>query len=200
VTSTSAVFTETVAKYFPRWRAWKRWRLVIGVRRGAASVGAGYCDATSRTVYVNRTPGSSDFLVTLIHEICHAVASTGHGKAFLVRLRAAADTAEARGDSALAAALRAEADGYESPLAVKPSAASVYGEIRDIVSVSEHEPSLGEVVRFVANENGYTVRELRSKYRRIDREFARAMSDRREDRTRQAEMRAKIELLRRKVG
>lgn len=136
--SLQAAFSALCRDFFPRWRARSSWTVVEsphgqwvdaqGVTHTTRE--SGYCDHTTRTIFIHRWRNTLECRGTMIHEICHAVTTGAHDKRFCARLRLAAQHARARGDEPLSAQLRAEADAYESGPVDR---ASPYDRIRDIL-------------------------------------------------------------------
>lgn len=167
--------------YFPRWRHAHRWRLMRGARASWVDTEGhrqytsehGHCDRTTRRIHVSiprDTPLERQ--VVLIHEICHAVTTCGHGTAFCRRLRQAAARAQALGDAALESALTQEADAYAAP---GPQAAQyVYTLAEDWVAVDGFTGTLDALVEALADETGSTAQEIRTRFPRLPAIYKRA--------------------------
>lgn len=164
--------------YFPRWHNAKHWKLQEGSRQWVNARGEiiynkaqGYCDIRQRVIWV-----SNASTVTLIHEICHAVAAPSHGKRFRARLRQAAQHAERLGETALALALSQEADGYEPEEGERITPMSIYNMVEDIV----HDVpgiTFEEVVDGVAADLGFIPTELHRRARRLRHVYATAQQE-----------------------
>ena len=136
--SLQAAFSALCRDFFPRWRARASWTVVDGPHgqwvdaQGVThtTTERGYCDRTTRTIFLQGWRNTLECRVTLIHEICHAVTTGAHDKRFCARLRLAAQHARAHGDEPLSAQLLAEAEAYESGPVDR---ASPYDRIPDIL-------------------------------------------------------------------
>jgi len=108
--SLRAQFSRIRRLYFPKWSAGKYWKVQNGNRRGGSAL-TGFCDTKRRIVFVS---DRSDSL--LIHEICHAVASSGHGIVWQRRMVAASVMALRLGNVRVANELRDEVAAYQNAI------------------------------------------------------------------------------------
>jgi hypothetical protein len=136
--SLHATFRALCRDFFPRWRDSASWTIMEDSHGSwvdtqgntQTTTEQGYCDGTTKTIYVNNGwKDRAECRLLIIHEICHAVTSGGHGKRFCTRLRQAAQRASALGDMTLSAQLLEEADGYECGPAFDASPYSCIPEI-----------------------------------------------------------------------
>ena len=114
---------QTCQTYFPRWRAATAWSLeerpctswlqAQGKRPATAERDA--CDPTTRRITL---PVASENVLQrqaiLIHAICHAITTVGHGARFRAQMGQAAARALTVGATALAEELRRQAQAYRS--------------------------------------------------------------------------------------
>ena len=114
---------QTCQTYFPRWRAATAWSLeerpcpawlqAQGTPHVTAAQGA--CDPTTRRILL---PVASENVLQrqamLMHAICHAITTVGHGARFRAQMGQAAARAWTVGATALAEALRRHAHAYRS--------------------------------------------------------------------------------------
>jgi hypothetical protein len=109
----------------------------------------------------------------LIHEICHAVVDTGHGKKWLDRMEKAAKRADALGRSRLAEMLREEVVAY---LEADGKPEQVYNEIRDALADNSSLTFL-QIKRWLAGQYGLLVSEVCKMFRRAEKVFQEAKRD-----------------------
>jgi len=109
-----SLFNSIKKSYFPRWDQGSHWKLkVAGIRKRFGEFG--YCDDVSKTIYIaSEIKKKSDLQVVMIHEICHAVTRTGHGKMWARRLLKAAKKAKELKNFKLEAALKKEVAIYKN--------------------------------------------------------------------------------------
>jgi hypothetical protein len=83
-------YTEVCKTYFPRWNPWKYtynpdWT-------------GGWCNTEQKHIYLGRQPagikGALSPEAFIIHQVCHAVGNTGHGKCWQNRMLKAANRAK----------------------------------------------------------------------------------------------------------
>ena len=132
---------------FPRWNR-KPW--TVRVENPTLADGlCGLCDWESKTIYLPPETVSDDrtrLLLTVTHEVCHAVTHSGHGKRFRERLRKAAKDAEKTELADLADLLRSEADFYEPQDDDPHPLAYLYGLVDD--TLIDHPEATWPQVRF----------------------------------------------------
>jgi len=101
--------------YFPRWRAAPAWCLeespcaawIDAPGKRQATPERGYCDPTTRRITIHVSPENVvQRQATIIHEICHAITTVGHGARFRAQMDQAATRALTLGATALAEELR----------------------------------------------------------------------------------------------
>ena len=162
-------------EFFPRWDRDKKWSFA---EDHPDCRGYGLCDLEGKQIVV--TPGCPHGQdVTMIHEICHAVASVGHAKKWQNRMEMAAQMAETIGRTELAAEIRSDYTAYSDPDRCMPtSAIFVYTEVEDAVHETHGEVPFEEIVDFVADANGVTSEKLLAKFKRLRKVYDNA---RRED-------------------
>lgn len=152
--------------YFPRWDRNVQWRIRKG-HRSRWTREDGYCDSERQTIWVSPAlaeAGGDQLIAVVVHEVCHAIQGSGHGRRFRLRLAVSADAAEAAGRVHLAGLLRQDAMMYEQepPMLAK----AIYSTMGDIVGESPHV-SFAAALRFLATQIGLTPSELQSRYRQL---------------------------------
>jgi len=126
----------------------------------------GKSDEREKTIAVHVVSDDDDLHFLLIHEICHAVASTGHGKKWLDRLMKAGDRARRIGRETLADLIYNEVQRYaRSERRLKVIAELIYNTIEDLVF---YNPSAAceAVIDSVALQFGFYRDELLDKFTR----------------------------------
>lgn len=157
-------FQEIKRLFFPRWDREGRWRIRISSRRR----GHGHCDTDRRIIEImvqHDDPDERDCL--LIHEICHAVASCGHGKAWQRRIEKAAVRADEIRRDDLAKLLRQEIVNYQG---VTESLESAYDTIEDAITENP-DLTLRQVKRMIADHYGLLVSEVCTVFRRFKKVY-----------------------------
>ena len=140
-------FLEIKRQFFPRWDRDNLWRIRTSSYRNVH----GYCDIKRRVVEVVArydNPDEQDCL--LIHEICHAVASLGHGKKWFARMEKAASRAKQLGRHKLALILRNEINDYQNKPEGKEQA---YQAIENML-IDNPSYTLLQVKRQIARDYG----------------------------------------------
>ena len=98
-------FYQDICKtYFPRWKPWKcihnpDWN-------------SGYASTDKKTIFLGSTIDRISLNCFIIHEICHAVGNSGHGKSWQDRMMKAADTARKQKSIHLADEIAADVKLY----------------------------------------------------------------------------------------
>src|SRR5262249_46996395 len=122
-------FKRVARDYFPRWHAWPRWRITTHPRRSSQ----GFCDDVRKVIEIRVARDDADeFDAVMIHEICHAVTSGDHGKAWQHRMLQAADRAEKLGRPRLAKLLRDQIEKIRT-IGFRITASDTYQQIHDAV-------------------------------------------------------------------
>jgi hypothetical protein len=165
--SLRAIFGSVRADLFPRWVAGRHWRVRTGSRSVVSREG-GHCDSGSRTIHVNAGP--TDREVVVVHEICHAVAGSGHGARWQRRMARAAERARTLGRTTLAMQIEREVSGYID--APPPRAAYVYDQVSNAAWAGR--AAYHAVLKWVASSYGFTLPELESRYPRLRATFDRS--------------------------
>jgi hypothetical protein len=149
--------------FFPRWDRNAEWT----VREVVHLPVDGKPKEKQKTISLHVVPDDEDDLhCLLIHEICHAVASTGHGRKWLDRVIKAGDEARLIGREGLADLVFAEVERYarsEKPL--KVIAELIYNTIEDLVFYNP-SASYEDVIDSLAMQLGFHRDELLDKYKR----------------------------------
>jgi hypothetical protein len=128
-------------KFFPRWDKTGLWKCRVDRRR----VGDGICCLATKTIYIN--PGAENLMVTLIHEICHALAPRmNHGGGWQQRMEKVASRAEQLGELSLAASLRSEVTQYRFRVD-RVTARAIYTEIEESPVNRSFELIVGTLAR-----------------------------------------------------
>lgn len=116
-------FRQICQTYFPRWRAATEWCLEESPRASwsatqgerQATLAQGYCDPTTRRITIHTAPENVlQRQAAIMHEICHAITTVGHGARFRAQMDQAVTRALALGATALAAELCHQANEYRS--------------------------------------------------------------------------------------
>jgi len=161
--------------YFPRWDRKKEWKLqVLDDDDGAE----GHCNAESKTIRVQYTP-KRRLRLLFIHEIAHAAASYGgHSKKWLARMEKAAKQAESIGEIELSSEIRKDVESYRDPENLRPTAAIIYQQIRDVVFDSSSALPFNAVVDHVRRLYGMSKSDFLKQYKRVQRVFDVATEER----------------------
>ncbi|HVO82819.1 MAG TPA: hypothetical protein VMU60_00190 [Syntrophobacteria bacterium] len=156
-------FAYVRSTFFPLWDRGAEWSVseVVDLPVNGKS------DETKKTITVHVVADSDDELYCLlIHEICHAVASAGHGKKWLDRLVKAGDRARLMGRQALADLIYDEVERYaKAERHLKVIAELVYNTIEDLVFYNP-SATYDAVIDTVALQFGFYREELLDKYTR----------------------------------
>jgi hypothetical protein len=148
-----------IEAFFPRWHKWS-----VGDSHPRC-LGLGYCDTEGKRIIVS--PDCPNHDETLIHEICHAVASIRHDKKWQRRMEKAAQKAESIGLKDLAVAIRKDYTAYADPDRGMPvEAASIYMQVEDTVW-NHGKWSFEKVVEHVATKNGMIPERFKAKFKRL---------------------------------
>jgi hypothetical protein len=114
---------QTCQTYLPRWRAATAWSLeerpctswLQAQGKPRLTAAQGVCDPPTRRIFL---PVASENVLQrqamLMHAICHAITTVGHGARFRAQMGQAAARAWTVGATALAEALRRQAYAYRS--------------------------------------------------------------------------------------
>ena len=137
----------------------------------------GKSNERKKTIAVHVVADDDDHLhFLLIHEICHAVASTGHGKKWLDRLIKAGDRARLMGREALADLIYGEVERYaRSERRPKVIAELIYNTIEDLVFYNP-SATYEAVIDTVALQFGFYRNELLDKYTRCQEVYEGAVA------------------------
>ncbi len=174
--------------YFPRWSAGEHWRVKCGSARNVH----GRCDIKTRTVEIALLCDDTDKADALmIHEICHAVASPGHGKIWKARLESAAIKAEQLGRPALAGILGSEIELYDDDDCFQVNERTVTERIETITAHAN--PPFNLVRRVIAHEYGLLVSEFNARFPKARKWFNEARRDREERKRLRAELRTRTQ-------
>jgi hypothetical protein len=149
--------------FFPRWDRNAEWT----VGRVADLPVNGRSDEANKIITIHAVSEDDDELCfLLVHEICHAVAGTGHGKKWLNRLKKAGDTAKLIGRDRLGDLIYDEVERYaRSEKQIKVVAELIYNTIEDTVFYNP-SASYEDVIDSVAMQFGFYRDELNEKYTR----------------------------------
>ncbi len=152
--------------YFPRLRGWR-------LRVQYLDHAGGKADQVHRRIIINPSfyPHPQGRLVLLVHELCHAAASSGHGVKWMRRLLKTAGRARALGEIALAEGIEKEVKAYDSAPKVTPQ--SVYQSIKDAV-MDCPTASFKAVLDFVRRDNGCSRKGFMKLFRRARAVFEEA--------------------------
>ncbi len=169
-------FQQIKQQFFPRWDRRNEWRISTRSRRKVH----GHCDPERQIIEIvakHYDPDERDRL--LIHEICHAVASGGHGKAWQSRMEIAAKRADELGRHRLAELLREEIVDYRERS--DDCRQMAYQEIQDAVN-GNPEITLAQMKRWIADQYGLLVSEVSTQLKRLKAVFEEAKRDAQEAR------------------
>lgn len=177
-------FRSIVGVYFPRWRDAKNWRVSRRNPRGVQ----GYCDLEKKLISVCTDDPLGELM---IHEICHAIASPGHGGKWQRRMLKAAEVAEVRDNRPLAEALRQTVEAYRTPDTTS-TPNDLYGYARGW-TLAGPDLSYSAIRRAIASEGGMLVSEVERKLPRLRRIYDKARKEALDMRRRQEEWRKKAD-------
>lgn len=137
----------------------------------------GKSDERKKMIAVHVVADNDDDLhCLLIHEICHAVASTGHGKKWLDRLLKAGDRARRIGRETLAKLVYDEVERYaKSEKRLKVIAELIYNTIEDLVFYNP-SATYEAVIDSVALQFGFYRDELLDHYTRCQEVYEGAVA------------------------
>jgi len=137
----------------------------------------GKSDERKKTIGVHVVSDDDDELhCLLIHEICHAVAGTGHGKKWLDRLIKAGDRARLIGRETLAHLVYDEVECYaRSEKRLKVIAELIYNTIEDRVFYNP-SATYEAVIDSIALQFGFYRDELLDKYTRCQEVYEGAVA------------------------
>ena len=166
-------FAYVRSTFFPLWDKDAEWtaREVVDLPVDGKS------DQRKKTIAVHVVADDDDHLhCLLIHEICHAVASTGHGKKWLDRLMKAGDRARLIGRETLAHLVYDEVGRYaRSGRRLKVIAELIYNTIEDLVFYNP-SATYEAVIDTVALQFGFYRNELLDKYTRCQEVYEGAVA------------------------
>jgi hypothetical protein len=166
-------FAYVRSTFFPLWDKDAEWtaREVVDLPVDGKS------DQRKKTIAVHGVADDDDHLhCLLIHEICHAVASTGHGKKWLDRLMKAGDRARLIGRETLAHLVYDEVGRYaRSGRRLKVIAELIYNTIEDLVFYNP-SATYEAVIDTVALQFGFYRNELLDKYTRCQEVYEGAVA------------------------
>lgn len=156
-------FAYVRSTFFPLWDRDAEWTVS---EAGDLPVD-GKSDERKKTIAVHVVADDDDELhFLLIHEICHAVATTGHGKKWLDRLMKAGDRARLLGREPLADLICNEVQRYaRSERRLKVIAELIYNTIEDLVFYNP-SATYEAVIDTVALQFGFYRDELLDNYTR----------------------------------
>jgi hypothetical protein len=168
-------FVQIKRLFFPRWDRQDLWRVSTTSKRHIH----GRCDPELRVIEIVIQHADHDERDRLIiHEICHAVAHTSHGKKWQDRMEKAAKRADALGRQRLAQLRRDQIVAYQqSPVSLE----GIYNQIRDALADCP-EATFPQIKRWLANEYGLLVSEVCKTFRRAEKVFQEAKRDAQEER------------------
>jgi len=164
-------------RFFPRWKAGENWHIVPR-NRADYTKETGYCDSASRTIHVHPLMAGQDGesrTALIIHEVCHAVTKSGHGKRFQQRMLHAADKARQLDLSEVAKTLEQEVHHYQDGDAWDDSAKDVYDFVERAVIENKGRITYNNVVEYLAGSYGLLVEELEARFRRLRRVYEKAI-------------------------
>jgi hypothetical protein len=159
--------------FFPRWDRAGRW----GVREVWNLPSDGRCDTKERMIFVRPISQLDDdgLHLLLIHEICHAF-HANHLDKWCLRVHKAAVKAREMGRIQLWDMLLQEIEEYQSDCMA--TASEVYKRIKNIVHWYPDAP-YGDLMRFLAFEQGLYKVEFEKKYALCRRSYDTAVRKRR---------------------
>ena len=182
------VFDFVRRAFFPRWDKKNQWV----IRELSSLPSEGRCDNDKKTIFVKYVPEEDDRLYELlIHEICHAVASPGHGKKFLVRMAKAATTAQMLGYGELSRMLNTDIEETKKGLIV--DATEIYNLVGDW-AVDKPDLTYDEMLEAVSRRFGFYPAELEKRYKRFRKVYEEAIRSVRDSRRIQEEFRQKYKI------
>lgn len=156
--------------FFPRFDRDNRWRAKSSSKRNVH----GYCDSEHRVIEIahNFSDDPDELDLLLIHEICHAFASS-HGKMWQDRMQKAAQRADEIERHELAKLLRDEILAYQRSPSLSVWRKQFYGQIDDVV-LECPTITLPQLISCLANDFGMLESEVCKLYPRTEAAFQKA--------------------------
>ena len=174
-----AAFWGITALLFPRWNREGTWRIRRSHRSEETSED-GFCDESSRTIWIAPGTTGAELQAVVAHEICHAITGPGHGKRFRNRLTKAAIDAGVAERDLLKRKLLTEAAQYEHTPRV--TAQEIYCTVGDIV-MDIPRASFQDVLYQLSKYYGLTRQELFDRYSKLRSAYGTARQVRGDQRT-----------------
>jgi hypothetical protein len=170
--NTKERFWQIKEMFFPRWDRRNRWKIRTWSRRNLE----GFCDRKKRVIeIVGERSNQDEQDLLLIHEICHAIHS-GHGRAWVGRMKKAAGRATELGRDRLAELLEKEIDGYRQSPSSSAERAEFYEAIVNIVH-GIPDVTLRRAITIIAREKGLLESEVCKQFPRTESVFREAQED-----------------------
>lgn len=158
--------------FFPRWNRRNNWKIVYDPTLSAH----GLCDIEKKIISIKFCPNGDEFLLLLIHEICHTHNSR-HNKKWYCRMLEKAEIAKKIGKRDLAERLHSQVEQYKSqPFKQFPSASFIYENIADWTLEAPHI-SYEKIIEKVAQSWGMYPEELKKDYTRAKKVWEKAQKD-----------------------
>lgn len=154
--------------FFARWDKGQKWtiKMVSGLRY------RGECNNRSKSILIRPSFGNEDELhQLLIHEICHAVTASRHGKRWQDRMLKTSKRADEIGRKKLAERIRQDVGNH-----FLFSPRFICEEIEDAV-IDGPNISFGKLINSIARENGMYRNEFESIFRRNMKQFERVFRE-----------------------
>jgi hypothetical protein len=143
-----AAFAYVCEIFFPQWQEGRKWT----VKEDGILGYYGRCDDAARTILVKSEIEDEDrLLLTLIHEICHAISREPHSKVWRKMFEEAGSTSRRVGREGLAGMIEEEVRryaAYDEPARLDERL--VYSTIQDLL-LADPELTYGETIQKVAS-------------------------------------------------
>jgi len=168
------IYLEIRKNFFPLWDKHNQWK----IRYCPQLLAGGLCNSEKKTILINSFHNFSlELYLLLIHEICHAVIGSGHGKKFQNRMKLAAIKAIKLGLNDLAKMIQKEIDCYI--ISIKPD---IKSELYDWITESgDYIPSFEEVLKSLASQFGISKKNILKYKKGIKKVYQKAVKVKLED-------------------
>ncbi len=162
--------------FFPLWDQKGQW----AIKEDYKLLGQGLCSEDKKTIFLQFVSSKNDDLyLLLIHEICHAVTNSSHGKKWFDRMLKASNRAKEIGLKNLSERLLNELVGYKEAPPI--NAKYVYGTIEDWVIQSETLVPYKPLIEALSKDLGCTKGDLTKKYTLTKRAYQKAVKLRKQN-------------------
>lgn len=163
-----AMFSDIRTLYFSRWDRHREWTTLFGDAEQTRKQ-TGYCDSSSKTVYLDQhtflSMPCAGQIALLIHEICHDVAAAHHNRKWAMRMKRAAVRAEKLKETRVAAILRSDIFSCAGNGVLEEY--SLRNVVEIAAELSDREPNYASVLLRVAKYFGHAPAKVNRDYGRV---------------------------------